>query len=47
MLAEKTLITDMAPDIMADGECRLCAYQIARCFVPCVGHVWCTQLIVL
>ena len=28
------------------GEHRLCAYQIAGCFVPCVGHVWCIQLIV-
>jgi len=28
-------------------ERRLCAYQMAGCFVPCVGHVWCILLIVL
>ena len=29
------------------GERRLCAYQMAGCFVPCVGLVWCIQFIFL
>jgi len=36
MLAEKTPITDIAPEIMADMVIAECVHII----MPCVGHVW-------
>jgi len=40
-------MTDIVLDVMVDVVNANCAYQMAGCFVPCVGHVWRIQLIIL